>query len=487
MSAPNQGPPSRQQSQDEDLAFHPDIWQNPISPPGLDNASVASSASHNHGGNRNASLTSSSEVHRSGHRDASVASSSSQHLGDRNQSMGYNVQPQHNALPARPPMSNMLPARPAVNMNNTTGSHFGATNAATLRPPPGFAGHHQGFTGQHQGTAGFTGQYQDAVGFTGQNQDTFGFTSQRQDAFGFTGQRPGVNSFAQQPSQQGYVGMGGSQQQPMNNFGQPNPHQTQFGGQTPRAVQSFVQTPQQGSEMYQPRGNNASRPQRDVSRTAYPPARTGEGQGGVQLYDPNFNFSDNYRGSREANSNRSANVPEDENCAVFIRGLPPTCTPNMLLREIRGCGTKVWALFINAPDARNPNHCAAKLVFFQRCGVDWLFAQIRAGLFVVTDENGGQYHPNAVYNNIRSAPQAATDRRSRVLVIAGPPSLVTASNLDALFKADFFFEADTAFVTSQQQNWRVMEFHFSSTRCQSENGIQVLQRVLNNGPGTFAP
>lgn len=277
----------------------------------------------------------------------------------------------------------------------------------------------------------------------------------------------------------------------MNNTYQRPPSQTDFGRQTPRPSQGFVQTPAlPPSGFYQDlQGNNGFRPQRDVGRTAYPPTRAGvqaggEGEsiGGIPLYDPNFNFSDNYRGSRQAHQNRSANVRDLDNCSVFIRGLPPTCTPNMLLEQIRGCGSKIWALYINEPDARNPNNCAAKLVFFQRCGVDWLFAQIRAGLWVIIDESGYQYTPNAVYNNIRSAPMAVTDNRSRVLVVSGPPSVVSLENLDAIFKSKFFYEADCAFTLYEDANWRKIQFQFSSARCQSDNGKQLLEDLATQGP-----
>ena len=33
-------------------------------------------------------------------------------------------------------------------------------------------------------------------------------------------------------------------------------------------------------------------------------------------------FSPNYRGNINLASNRSANIPEDQNCSVFIQGLP---------------------------------------------------------------------------------------------------------------------------------------------------------------------
>ncbi|KAK7989819.1 major facilitator superfamily domain-containing protein [Apiospora arundinis] len=49
----------------------------------------------------------------------------------------------------------------------------------------------------------------------------------------------------------------------------------------------------------------------------------------------------------------------------------------------------------------------------------------------------------------------------------------------------FHFEADKAITTRETNDWRVMEFHFSSASTQSENGVWALQRLLRDGPRDF--
>ncbi|KAK8083741.1 hypothetical protein PG996_002522 [Apiospora saccharicola] len=436
-----------QQNPREDLVVNPNIWRDQVSTPGRDDASVASSFGQ----------------HRGGHQGSN---------------MGYHVQAQtNNTLPARPTMSNMLPARP---------EYPGPANTAGQRPS-------RGFTSQPFGTPAvaapgplpvFGSPYPDLGNVTGQLPLP-----------GFGGQYPGHANVAGQRPPPGLTGQ--NQFGTANNGWQSHPGRSHATGQQAahpgtgggygRGRQSLGFTTQQPGhhEMVQsPAGSAAAAFPRGAANpsAAYPPIRAQD-----PAYDPNFEFSKNYKGSRSSNQNRSHNIDDGINCSVFIRGLPPNCTPDMILAHIRGCGAKIWALSINAPDDRNPNHCAAKLVFFQRCGVDWLFNHIRNGRFVITDEYGTSYTPNAVINKVKNGPQALNDIRSRVLIVSGPSDLISVTSLDAFFKYDFYFEADCAFTTYDQDGWRVIEFHFGSTRCQSENGYQALQRLRTQGPGTFAP
>ncbi|KAK8095771.1 hypothetical protein PG999_013793 [Apiospora kogelbergensis] len=210
-------------------------------------------------------------------------------------------------------------------------------------------------------------------------------------------------------------------------------------------------------------------------KAAYPP-RSPTTQHRRQLsadtvaVDPNFQFAETYSGNRMAYSNYSANIPDHLNCSVFMRGLPPTCSHSLLLSLIRGCGSRVWALHINRPDTRNPHNCAAKLVFHKRCGVDWLFEQIRNGQFVVDG-----YRPNAVLNKIKSAPMPENDLRCRVVCVSGPPSLVNLESLGSVFRRNFYYDMDQTLSVIDRPDYRLLEFRFGSARCQGENAIQALQ------------
>ncbi|KAK4102839.1 hypothetical protein N658DRAFT_326356 [Parathielavia hyrcaniae] len=75
--------------------------------------------------------------------------------------------------------------------------------------------------------------------------------------------------------------------------------------------------------------------------------------------------SPNYRGDCRMARNRPANIPADQNCSVWITGLPPNVTTNELLGAIRDTG-RIWASVIHPPrnptwmDPRGP---AARFVF----------------------------------------------------------------------------------------------------------------------------
>jgi len=58
--------------------------------------------------------------------------------------------------------------------------------------------------------------------------------------------------------------------------------------------------------------------------------------------------SANYRGNYNLEINRPANIPEDQNCSVFITSLPADITVHRLLVAIRDIG-RVWATVINPP------------------------------------------------------------------------------------------------------------------------------------------
>jgi hypothetical protein len=58
--------------------------------------------------------------------------------------------------------------------------------------------------------------------------------------------------------------------------------------------------------------------------------------------------SANYKGDYTLARNRPADIPEHENCSVFITGLPGNLTTNQLLSAIRDTG-RIWASVINPP------------------------------------------------------------------------------------------------------------------------------------------
>ncbi|SPQ19812.1 e3b9f3ce-597e-4bda-91ec-0928be282e28 [Thermothielavioides terrestris] len=174
--------------------------------------------------------------------------------------------------------------------------------------------------------------------------------------------------------------------------------------------------------------------------------------------------SPNYRGDYTLVRNRPANIPQHENCSVFITGLPPNITTHQLLAAIRDTG-RVWASVVYPPTWEyGPS--AAKVTFF---------TAEAAQTFLRRSNSAGQ--PGFIVGNRRArvcpdrnrvaAPRAPADH-TRVLSIAGPKELVNTANLSALFSAAFVYETDDviALVTGNVIN--VLEWHFGSYRCQAE-------------------
>lgn len=77
-------------------------------------------------------------------------------------------------------------------------------------------------------------------------------------------------------------------------------------------------------------------------------------------------FSPNYKGNPDLDRNRSATIPEDMNCSLFLVGLPADVTTHELLAGVRNVG-RVYATHINPPEPeKGHEQSAAKIVFFER-------------------------------------------------------------------------------------------------------------------------
>ncbi|XXH01437.1 hypothetical protein Hte_007797 [Hypoxylon texense] len=185
-----------------------------------------------------------------------------------------------------------------------------------------------------------------------------------------------------------------------------------------------------------------------------------------------------YRGNPFLEANQSANIPPEENTALWLTNLPPTCTHRDLLGAIRDCG-KVYATVINPPeqDARfppgaRPTHTtsASKLVFFDRAGADRLAAQARAGRFAV-----GGYVPKVRPNRIQSAPRDAGPQ-CRVLHIDGPSALVNEPFLHGFFRTKFAYELEAVRTLAVHGDVTRQEWRFGSFRCQAESARQSINR-----------
>jgi hypothetical protein len=185
-------------------------------------------------------------------------------------------------------------------------------------------------------------------------------------------------------------------------------------------------------------------------------------------------FSPNYRGNIHVAKNRSADIPPNQNCALFVVGLPPTTTVTQLLTTIRDIG-RVYATHINAPepDKGHPT-CAAKIIFFERRAAETFQARFAGGLQIT---GYPEYTARAVWNRVRSAEPVSPRWHTRVLLISGPRAFVNPQSLTAYFQSKLDFDVDEI-IEHGNANWHVVEYRFGSYRCQAEVAKMALLREM---------
>ena len=139
--------------------------------------------------------------------------------------------------------------------------------------------------------------------------------------------------------------------------------------------------------------------------------------GGIQ------NSTKPYKGS---NPNKSDDIPESENCSLFMVGLPVDVTYQQILAPIKNIG-RIFASHIIPPDRRNAKP-AAKLVFFERKSAEAFLKLAHTGQYIV---NGFKLR-NVRWNRHPESPRAPS-MASRVLHITGPVVAMKQSWLEGAF------------------------------------------------------
>jgi hypothetical protein len=174
--------------------------------------------------------------------------------------------------------------------------------------------------------------------------------------------------------------------------------------------------------------------------------------------------SANYRGNYRLARNRPANIPQEENCSVYITGLAPDITTNQLLGEIRNTG-RVWASVISPP-TRNHGTAAAKITFFTPVAAQIFLARangpVQPGFFV----GGVRMTVRPDRNRVAEAPEP--EDHTRCISIAGPVEIVTVPFLMEHFSRDFVFEVDEIIPLVMGQSINILEWRFGSYRCQAQ-------------------
>ncbi|KAK0672493.1 hypothetical protein QBC41DRAFT_216817 [Cercophora samala] len=196
-------------------------------------------------------------------------------------------------------------------------------------------------------------------------------------------------------------------------------------------------------------------------------------------------FSPNYKGNPDLDRNRSATIPENMNCSLFLVGLPANLTTHELLAGVRNVG-RVYATHINPPEPeKGHEQSAAKIVFFERSAagmyplcvplvlsclpscvnrpskslgrpLDYLnmpqivmerFYHLTTTLGFRIPTRPPPNHPVRVtWNRIRSAEVDVNGSKSRVLLISGPPHIVNEEHLREYFDGKLIYQVDEVIV-----------------------------------------
>jgi hypothetical protein len=182
--------------------------------------------------------------------------------------------------------------------------------------------------------------------------------------------------------------------------------------------------------------------------------------------------SDKYFGDIAIAHSRSTNIPENQNCSLWILGLPANVTHAQLLGAIREIG-KVYATVINPPTLTH-HTSAAKLVFFERSQAERLMYRIQTGSFKVM----GQSVVDVRWNTFKSAAYPQPDH-SRSIRITGPAHLMDFDFFEIFFKSRFTYELDRrAAVRCSSPGMVAHEWHFGSLRCQAASAKTAIEREL---------
>ncbi|KAI8242323.1 hypothetical protein K4K55_010784 [Colletotrichum sp. SAR 10_96] len=195
-----------------------------------------------------------------------------------------------------------------------------------------------------------------------------------------------------------------------------------------------------------------------------------------------YGISPNYAGDPTIERNRSADIPDSENCALWITFLPPDVTHREILAEIRNMG-RIWSVVISGPEpAKNHHTAAAKVVFFE-LGVAQKFYAMSCNPARRFKVRG--YVTKVELNRIKTA-QDNRRNNSRVLRIKGRPDVVNKDALTAYFKQKITFEVDEVITIVMNEDMGDVEYRFGSFGNQAELAYLALQREYDVG-GIHSP
>ncbi|KAI0014345.1 hypothetical protein F4779DRAFT_612638 [Xylariaceae sp. FL0662B] len=186
----------------------------------------------------------------------------------------------------------------------------------------------------------------------------------------------------------------------------------------------------------------------------------------------------NYEGRKTGRRAQMRQIPDEENTALWITNLPPDCTVQDILAQIRGIG-KVFALHINRPvlnriPSQSHRNSAASLAFFSPEAAQKMLQKQKAEPLHV-----GGLKTLVVYNENKVEPCFDYDC-SRVLVMEGDPLIVNPGFLTKFLRErGIHWDTDVAyFFEKRNENW--IEWHFGSYRGQARQAFKEIKKEFGD-------
>lgn len=168
----------------------------------------------------------------------------------------------------------------------------------------------------------------------------------------------------------------------------------------------------------------------------------------------------------------SEDIPENQNCALWVVGLPAEVTIKTLLDGIRGVG-KVAATVVKSADANHPT-AAVKIVFFTRRQAQTLLVLATNRCFQVLD----RVITAVSWNQVKCGPYPHKEW-SRAIKTTGPAEIMDISKLKGWFTNRFNYDLDRVMEVPCMIPGKVsLRWDFGSARCQSAWAKAALEREL---------
>jgi len=194
-------------------------------------------------------------------------------------------------------------------------------------------------------------------------------------------------------------------------------------------------------------------------------------------------FRANYQGDASRFRNRSAHVPDEQNTALWLMGLPADISYTELFDNLDQRG-RIFSLFINqANQASRHTTAAATITFFHAASAQQLYNVSNSGPgFFIRGHHIKVYHNRRKASEARTKPYQTTQHGwpSRVVTITGPREVLDLPSLFNYFEQRFYFHVDRIQPLIREDSTNdAYEIRLASSYCQAEMAVISINRDRN--------